>query len=421
MSKFDIKNNKIISGFLLSTIMLANITLNSFAGRVKAAETIRIQELKVTGSNIYVVVNHSEGKKIDISIVDKNEELMEVKRRGNRFDIALDGNAWDKLEKGDNKLEIRLNRDGKYASEEFNVHKGEKIPRLGRVDSYNSYSNKEIEARDVEYDIANAIKGKRDKFTTIILASDKYYADSLSATPLAGRLSAPLLYISDDEDKTTKTLDYIKDNLKKDGKIIIIGGNGVISEDIEDRLRNMDVNNIERIYGEDRYKTNEAILNKMEIDYNTTPFIVSGDDFADASTAAPQAIREGGVIILSKKDKIEDSLLDIIKVCEKDANIIGGKGVIDEAVEKQLNKIVYTKRFEGQTRYETAIAVAENNRNNQFIITTGKTFQEPIVASILAGLDGSNLLYMDDENSEAKDYIEKVNGKYIKICKDEEN
>ena len=37
MSKFDIKNNKIISGFLLSTIMLANITLNSFAGRVKAA------------------------------------------------------------------------------------------------------------------------------------------------------------------------------------------------------------------------------------------------------------------------------------------------------------------------------------------------------------------------------------------------
>ena len=31
-----------------------------------------------------------------------------------------------KLEKGDNKLEIRLNRDGKYASEEFNVHKRRK-------------------------------------------------------------------------------------------------------------------------------------------------------------------------------------------------------------------------------------------------------------------------------------------------------
>ena len=59
-------------------------------------------------------------------------------------------------------------------------------------------------------------------------------------------------------------------------------------EDIEDRLRNMDVNNIEKEYmGKIDIKTNEAILNKMEIDYNTTPFIVSGDDFADASTAAP--------------------------------------------------------------------------------------------------------------------------------------
>ena len=427
MKKLKIENkkvrNKIISSILLGAITLANITMGDFIGVVSAkdisktsnVETIRIEDLKIDGSNINVVVNHSEGKKIDISIVDKKNEIMEVKRRGNIFNITLDGNAWDSLEKGDNELEIRLNRDGKYASEEFKIYKGEKIPKLESIAAHTAYSNKEIHANDVEYDVANEIKAKRDKFTTIILASDKDYADSLSVTPLAGRLSAPLLYISSDEDKTRKTLEYVKENLQKDGKVIIVGGEGVIPESIEDRLRYIDVENIERLYGEDRYKTNEAILNKMEIDYNTTPFIVSGEDFADAIIAAPQAIREGGVIVLSRKNKIDDALLRIINTCEKDSIIIGGNGVVDESVEKQLHKIGYIKRFEGKNRYETAIVVAESNRNNQFIITTGKRFQEPIAASILAGVNGSSLLYVDEEHTEAEYYVKKVNGKYISI------
>lgn len=80
----------------------------------------------------------------------------------------------------------------------------------------------------------NICKYFKPNSDTVILASGENFPDALSGTALAGKYNAPII-LTNGED-ISKQKDYLDSNNYKN--IILLGGNGVISTDIEDILNN---------------------------------------------------------------------------------------------------------------------------------------------------------------------------------------
>lgn len=104
---------------------------------------------------------------------------------------------------------------------------------------------------------AERIEGGKDRFDTNlkVLASFKNYikadkvyvanaggdsyADALVASVLAGKNNSPLVLLDNESSSATvNALDYLKSNLNSSSEIEILGGVGVISEDLENKINN---------------------------------------------------------------------------------------------------------------------------------------------------------------------------------------
>ncbi|MBS5776457.1 cell wall-binding repeat-containing protein, partial [Finegoldia magna] len=98
-----------------------------------------------------------------------------------------------------------------------------------------------------------------EKANTVIIARSDEYPDSLTASPLAKKLNAPILLTSKNELEKT-----VKAEIKrlKATNIIIVGGVNSISTKVEKELRQYD-KEIERIAGHSRYETSAAIAERL--------------------------------------------------------------------------------------------------------------------------------------------------------------
>lgn len=140
---------------------------------------------------------------------------------------------------------------------------------------------------------------------TVILANGFNYPDALAAAPLTRIYNAPVL-ISETESLNSKT----EAQLKKLGikKVVLIGGTGVLSQAIEDRLHSLGMTT-ERFGGTDRYETSLKIADRVLQFYDTETFkklpyhakgitIVTTHNFTDALSVASYAIRYPQPIVL---------------------------------------------------------------------------------------------------------------------------
>lgn len=94
---------------------------------------------------------------------------------------------------------------------------------------------------------------------SVILCSAYGYADSVSVTPFAVYVNAPIL-LTDQNTLTQSTKDRISEmNVKK---AYVIGGTAAISDNVISQLSNMGLT-VERIGGTNRFQTNQAILAKI--------------------------------------------------------------------------------------------------------------------------------------------------------------
>ncbi|EKN42606.1 cell surface protein, partial [Clostridium botulinum CFSAN001627] len=145
---------------------------------------------------------------------------------------------------------------------------------------------------------ASICSGGWDTSEYAVLASGEGFADALSAAPLAKKYDAPIILTG-----KNKLNDNAKDQLKKlDTKeVIIVGGPGSISEDIVTELKDLGIK-VNRIYGEDRYKTSLKIA--KEIGVKNGVVVTNGLGFADALAMAPIAASKQMPILLTPSDKL---------------------------------------------------------------------------------------------------------------------
>lgn len=246
----------------------------------------------------------------------------------------------------------------------------------------------------------------------IILVNALNFADAISASILSAKYNAPIFQITNTE-KDKKVLNYINDNFSRDSRVFILGGQGAVSKNIEDKINDMGFDYVERIQGNNRYETNLLINSSLEIEYGTPVIIASGENFADALSISSVSSILNYPIILTKKNEINTQALEYIKnISPSKVFIIGGQGAVSLNVEKKIKNEVEAEviRIEGKTRYETSKNICDyfkEHFQDTMIFASGRDFPDALSSVVLANKFKSPILLVDKESvKKYKSYVE---------------
>ena len=234
-----------------------------------------------------------------------------------------------------------------------------------------------------------------EKANTVIIARSDEYPDSLTASPLAKKLNAPILLTSKNELE-----EPVKAEIKrlKATNIIIVGGVNSISTKVEKELRQYD-KEIERIAGHSRYETSAAIAERLlKLSAKQTAIIASGENFADALTAGAYAAQQEYPILLVQKTTIDTKIAKVLNKNIDKTIIAGGINSVSEKVKKDLPK--NTERIAGISRYDTAAQIAKKLfKSEKAFVASGEVFADALVVSPVAGRLSSPILLVNRKES----------------------
>ena len=221
-------------------------------------------------------------------------------------------------------------------------------------------------------------KGAAD---AVVLVGESAIVDGLAAAPLAKQKNAPILLTKKDA-VGDATLEEIKRVIDKNQTVYLVGGEHVISKDVEAQLIKEMNARIVRLAGEDRFETSLEIAKTMMSSATIKEaFVVGGDGEADAmsiasvasmktktegttSTVAPIIVTPATGLTKDAKNFIEkyDSLNKV--------DVIGGEAKVSTQVLKDIKSAEGTlnsmkvSRIAGETRQETNAKVIENYFKN---------------------------------------------------------
>lgn len=247
-------------------------------------------------------------------------------------------------------------------------------------------------------------------FKNVVIASGNNFPDGLSGVTLARRLNAPLLLV--DKNPTDAgsqvVLQYIIKNIKSDGKIYILGGEGAVSSSYVEYLMNYGYsgNNIVRVGGLDRHETSVNIAKQLNMPKGS-PVVISNDSgFADALSISSKAGSSQMPILLTPKDQLDQEVSDYIKILQPSkVYIVGGTGVISDNVKNTIGEITGLDggnivRLGGQDRYETSQRINSyfyDNSNRNIYIANGENFPDSLSGSAAAAFNnGAPLVLVSD-------------------------
>lgn len=242
------------------------------------------------------------------------------------------------------------------------------------------------------------------------IVSGENFPDALCTSPLAKKYNAPILLTSKNELNSNVNERLIKLNVKK---VFIIGGNGSVSKKVEDEIKALNIQ-VERISGTTRYETSVKIAEKMDESYEAV--VTTSSLFADALSIAPIAAMKSMPILLVNKNNIPKETEEFIK--NQNINkvyLIGGPGVITDTVK---NKLPNAERLYGNTRYETNINIINHFKDeldlSNPIVASGENFPDALSGSMLAAINKTPLVLLNDNPGKATDNFLKGNNDGLK-------
>ena len=397
LEKLDISNNKKLN------------YLNLRNNRLQSLDTTKNRELDrlvadMQSFNYYTDINHrfidlgklpgkpnpkrikniKNGKLVGNKIVlDKDKEFITYDYESRPGEIQRHN--------GD-VVEVKINVKTGFTEEEDQPSEKPQPTEENRISGRNRISTA-IEVSKKYYEKAN----------TVIIARSDEYPDSLTASPLAKKLNAPILLTSKNELE-----EPVKAELKrlKATNIIIVGGVNSISTKVEKELRQYD-KDIERIAGHSRYETSAAIAERLlKLSKKQTAIIASGENFADALTAGAYAAKQEYPILLVQKTTVDTQITKVLNKYINKTIIAGGVNSVSEKVKKDLPK--NTERIAGRSRYDTAAQIAKKLfKSEKAFVASGEVFADALVVSPVAGRLSSPILLVNRKESPEtiKEYV----------------
>ncbi|MEG0249361.1 MAG: cell wall-binding repeat-containing protein [Peptostreptococcus sp.] len=237
-----------------------------------------------------------------------------------------------------------------------------------------------------------------------VIAGGESFPDALSAGFLASEYDSPLMLTkksSISEDVLSTLGDF------KFPNVFLIGGENTISKKVEKTI-NPYSQMLERISGENRYKTSELVNSQLLKLYNTfgasdVAGIYNGKIFADALSAVP---------FMHTYNVSNTTKLPLIAV---DTDTNRGMAYMVFGGESSVPKNEYEKyRLAGSDRYKTAVEVAKayksilNKDIDTIVLTSGEDFPDALCAGPLAAKNNAAVLLTNSNhlNKDTKEYIQ---------------
>ena len=200
---------------------------------------------------------------------------------------------------------------------------------------------------DTAAKVAKALQTKTKKAPeTIFFATDGAFADALSVSPVAAVLGSPIIYLKKDGSLDSATKNYLASIKGKVKKAYVIGGDGVISNNMMKTVASTIGlkygATISRLAGQTRYETCVAVNNQFA-NVLTGPSLglATGQDFPDALAGGVFAASTKSALFLVntgfKTPKLLDFQTDYLK--DKKAKrffVFGGTGVLSDAAAEQV-------------------------------------------------------------------------------------
>lgn len=241
-----------------------------------------------------------------------------------------------------------------------------------------------------------------------ILANGENFPDALCAAPLAKKYNAPILLTQNDS-LPVETIDAIKQLKVKN--IFIIGGVGVISSNIENELAAMSIS-VTRVFGQDRYETDVKVAELLD---NVSEIaIVTGEDYADALSIAPIAVKKNMPVILIEHNAIPDVVKKYISSHNiNKAYVVGVGSSIDASALVWLNNV---EQINGQDKYQRNLSIIDMFKEDlsleNLYVATGENFADALSGSVLAGLNSNPMLLLGNNLESQEDFFTR-NSAYI--------
>ncbi len=229
---------------------------------------------------------------------------------------------------------------------------------------------------------------------TVVLAYGQNYPDAIAGSVLTIN-NIPMILVN----KNSIPSD-MHSYISKADNAIILGGYGALSASIEEELASLGVNNVQRLRGSNRYETAVAISNYVG---NTDGYILaSGSNYPDAISGSVLTYQDGEKypILLTPKNALPNSVKNKIQNAEK-VYILGGKGVISQNVENELNQLNVQEiiRLGGKNRYETALKICKEVESpDKIALVSGRNFPDALSASALATKHSAPVLLSEKDS-----------------------
>ena len=262
---------------------------------------------------------------------------------------------------------------------------------------------------------------------TVILASGAAFPDALTAAPLAGCFSAPILLTPPSGLPTGLLAELARLSTRR---VIIVGGPAAVRPSVETALLSAGLR-VERLGGADRYETSFQVANRVMWERRNlggaAPFICRGDTFADALAASPLAYVMLSPILLTGPTALppatENQWRDWLSPGNNLIYVVGGPSAVSDAVVQQLANLaadgtLYYYRFAGTDRYSTALALAEESGLYEHAdvigLARGDDFPDALAGGAVCGrLVGPTLLTPSSQLHPAAASFVSDNGRYV--------
>ncbi|NMM61465.1 cell wall-binding repeat-containing protein [Clostridium sp. P21] len=153
-----------------------------------------------------------------------------------------------------------------------------------------------------------------------------------------------------------------------------------------------------RYNGIDRYETAAKVCQDGWKASSSYAVIVNGENFPDALSAAPLAKKFDAPILLTSRDVLNPyTSVEINRLGVKNVFIIGGRGVISQAIEDSLkSRGIKVTRLGGADRYDTAIQIAGKlGKSNEIALVNSNDFRAGMSISAIAAAKGMPVIPVD--------------------------
>lgn len=261
-------------------------------------------------------------------------------------------------------------------SKELNSNAKEEIKRLNAkhiiiVGKYASVSQAaESDLSSIVSDVKRL--GGNDRYETSVIVAKELgavnavavtsgygFADALSIAPIAAEKNMPILLAGKDS-LPTVVQDYINENKASISNSYVVGGQGVISDEVAKQLSNSAV----RLSGQDRFETNVKVMEYFLKDLKFDNLYVvqangpTGNEFADALSGTALAVKTSSPVILTYKDlsAATDAFIKANVNTKTSITAIGGVAAVPETIVGTLEGYVSSNGIQQPTTSQTSTA-----------------------------------------------------------------